>query len=334
MSETETNWENGVHDGPGTGEVLPPALDCWYLTGPTAAGKTTVSLELARRLDAEIVSLDSMAVYRGMDIGTAKPSPDQLQAVRHHLISMLDPTDEFSVSNYVEAAHAKISELRQAGKEVLFVGGTPMYLKAMLRGLYSGPPADWAFRREVEEEARQVGIAALHARLAQVDPLAAAKLHQNDVRRIIRALEVYKITGEPLSHHQMQFDEGVSADRCKVFVLGWSRGALHARIDARVDWMFTTGLVGEVRQLLVRFGKLGRTAAQAVGYREVLAHLRGEISLPETQRRVKVRTHQFARRQETWFRSLSECRRIEMVGVGNPAEVAERLLELGQATGV
>jgi tRNA dimethylallyltransferase len=334
MSETETNWEYGDHDGPGAGEVLPPALDCWYLTGPTAAGKTTVSLELARRLDAEIISLDSMAVYRSMDIGTAKPSPEQLQTVRHHLISMLDPTDEFSVSNYVEAAHAKISELRRAGKEVLFVGGTPMYLKAMLRGLYSGPPADWAFRREVEEEARQVGIAALHARLAQVDPLAAAKLHQNDVRRIIRALEVYKITGEPLSHHQMQFDEGVSAERCKVFVLGWSRGALHARIDARVDWMFTAGLVEEVRELLVRFGELGRTAAQAVGYREVLAHLQGEISLPETQRRVKVRTHQFARRQETWFRSLSECRRIEMDGVGNPAEVAEKLLELGQATGV
>jgi tRNA dimethylallyltransferase len=144
---------------------------------------------------------------------------------------------------------------------------------------------------------------------------------------------VYKITGEPLSHQQMQFDEGVSADRCKVFVLGWSRGALHARIDARVDWMFSAGLIPEVHDLLERFGAMGRTASQAVGYREALAYLRSEISLPETERRVKVRTHQFARRQETWFRSLSECRRITMDGAENPVEVAGRLFELGQAVG-
>jgi tRNA dimethylallyltransferase len=290
-------------------------------------------LELARLLKAEVVSLDSMAVYRGMDIGTAKPSPEQLRAVPHHLINILNPDQEFSVSNYVEAAHRKIAEFRSCGREVLFVGGTPMYLKAMLRGIYQGPPADWEFRREVEDEARRVGIEALHARLSQVDPLSAAKLHQNDIRRIIRALEVYKITGEPLSHQQLQFDEGVPGDRCRVFVLGWSRETLHLRIDARVEGMFAAGLMEEVRGLLRQFGTLGRTASQAVGYREAIAHLRGEMSVQETHRRVKVRTHQFARRQETWFRSLSECRRIEQSASTSAAETAERLVALGRSSG-
>jgi len=305
-----------------------PALDCWYLTGPTAAGKTSVGLALARLIGAEIISLDSMAVYRGMDIGTAKPGADQQRAVPHHLIDILDPDQEFSVSNYVELAHRKIAELRGAGREVLFVGGTPMYLKAMLRGLYSGPPADWQFRREVEAEARRVGIEALHARLNLVDPLSAAKLHKNDIRRIIRALEVYKITGTPISHQQLQFEEGTPADRCRVFVLGWPRALLHRRIDARVEWMFEAGLIDEVRRLLEQFRSLGRTAAQAVGYREAIAHVRGEISFAEAVRRVRVRTHQFARRQETWFRSLSECRRIEQDERISPADVARQLAQL------
>lgn len=309
---------------------MPPALDCWYLTGPTAAGKTRVGLELARLLQAEIISLDSMAVYRGMDIGTAKPAADQQQVVPHHLIDILDPDQEFSVSNYVQAAHQKIAEIRRAGREVLFVGGTPMYLKAMLRGIYQGPPADWQFRRAVEEEARRVGIEALHERLALVDPLSAAKLHQHDIRRIIRALEVYKITGTPISHQQLQFDEGVPGDRCRVFVLGWPRAVLHRRIDARVEWMFAEGLVDEVRGLLDRFGVLGRTASQAVGYREVIAYLQGDLSREEAVRQVRVRTHQFARRQETWFRSLSECRRIDQDAEIEAAEIARRVLDLGQ----
>ena len=164
----------------GTPLVMPPALDCWYLTGPTAAGKTSVGLEMAQLLQAEIISLDSMAVYRGMTIGTAKPTAEQLQAVPHHLIDVLDPVEEFSVSSFVEAAHRLIGEIRARGREVLFVGGTPMYLKAMLRGIYQGPPADWEFRSQVEEEARRVGIEALHERLSQVDPLSAEKLHKND----------------------------------------------------------------------------------------------------------------------------------------------------------
>ncbi len=311
------------------GTSFPPALDCWYLTGPTAAGKTTVGIEMARLLGADVVSLDSMAVYRGMDIGTAKPTAKQREEVPHHLIDILDPTEEFSVSNFVGSAHALIRTIRETGREVLFVGGTPMYLKAMLRGLYTGPPADWAFRREVEEEARRIGIGALHDRLAQVDPVSAAQLHPNDVRRVIRALEVYKITGQPISHQQLQFEEGRRADQCRVFVMGWPRAALHHRIDQRVHWMFEAGLVDEVRGLPGRFGQLSRTASQAVGYREVIAHLQKGESLDATVRRVMARTHQFARRQETWFRSLSECRRIEQDPAIPPADVARRIVDLG-----
>lgn len=310
--------------------TMPRMLDCWYLTGPTAAGKTTVGIEMARLLNAEILSLDSMAVYRGMDIGTAKPTREQLEAVPHHLINILDPIEEFSVSNYVTMAHEQAKQIRAAGREVLFVGGTPMYLKAMLRGIYTGPAADWEFRAAVEQEARQVGIEALHERLSQVDPLSAEKLHKNDIRRIIRALEVYKITGEPISHQQLQFEEGTPAEQCRVFALGWPRPALHERIDARVRWMFDAGLVDEARALLEQFGALGRTAAQAVGYREAIAHLAGRLTLGEAEARVRVRTHQFARRQETWYRSLSECRRIDVEGRVEPAELAAQLVELGR----
>ncbi len=308
-----------------------PALDCWFLTGPTAAGKTGVGLELAELVGAEIISLDSMAIYRGMNIGTAKPTAEQRSRVPHHLLDLLDPTDEFSLSQYVEAAHAKIAEIRGRGREPLFVGGTPLYLKAMLRGIFQGPPADWEFRREVEAEIERVGLEPLRERLAQVDPLSAAKLHPHDKRRIIRALEVYRLTGQPISHRQTQFDEDHPAESCKVFVLDWPRSQLHQRINVRVDRMFANGFVDEVRGLLQVFGQLSRTASQAVGYREVIAHLRGERDLPETIEQVKVRTRQFARRQETWFRSLGECRRVPQQEGVAPAEIARQILNLQSA---
>lgn len=310
-------------------EPVAPALDCWYLSGPTASGKTSIGLELAKRLNAEIISLDSMAVYIGMDIGTAKPSAAERAAVSHHLVDVIPPTTDFSLANYVDAAHEKIREIRGRQREVLFVGGTPLYLKSLLRGVQQGPPPDWEFRRDVEREADEVGIAALYERLSMVDPLAAAKLHPNDRRRIIRALEVYKLAGRPISHLQTQFDEGRPAEKCRVFVLEWSRADLHRRIEARVEQMFANGLVDEVRGLLATHGQLGRTASQAVGYRESIAHLRGERSLPETVELVKARTRQFARRQETWFRSLSECRRLKQQE-GRAAEaVAKEIFDCG-----
>ena len=308
----------------------PIPATCWFLTGPTAAGKTTVGAELARRLHAEIISLDSMAVYRGMDIGTAKPTLDERRAVPHHLIDLVDPREEFSLAQYLAAAEECTGEIRARGREVLFVGGTPLYLKGLLRGIFEGPPADWALRKRLEEEARRHPPGFLHQELARVDPDAAKRLHPNDTRRLVRALEVYQKTGQPISRVQRQFAVGRPAEACRVFVLDWPREELYRRINHRVDAMFAGGLVEEVRKLLAADRPLGKTASQALGYREVIEHLRGDSDLPETIELVKTHTRQFAKRQGTWFRSLSECRYVPIGGSAAPAEVAERIVEAGR----
>lgn len=306
-------------------DTFEPRRDCWYLTGPTASSKTEVGVALARRLNAEIISLDSMSVYREMNIGTAKPSSDERDAVPHHLLDIVAPDEEYSLSQYMRDAHRAVDNIRARGKEVLFVGGTSLYLKSLLRGVYPGPPADWDFREQIEAEVAEVGTAALHQRLEQVDPLAAAKLHPNDKRRIIRALEVYKQTGQPLSHEQVHFED-IPNEQCKAFALAWPRGQLHRRIEARVDRMFANGLVAEVEAVLTKYGDLGRTASQAVGYREVIAYLRESRDLTATVEQVKARTRQFARRQETWFRSLAECERVELGTGESPDAIAQRIV--------
>ncbi len=313
----------------------PATADCWFLTGPTASGKTKAGLALAERLGAEIISLDSMTVYRGMDIGAAKPTAADRAAVPHHMLDIVEPTEEFSVSQFLEQALTVVEQIRQRGREPLFVGGTPLYLKTLLRGIDTGPPADWEFRRQVEQEAEAVGLDALHQRLAQVDPLAAAKLHPHDKRRVIRALEVHRATGRPISHMQVHFDEGRPAEECRVFVLHWPRFELHRRIEMRVEQMFEGGLLEEVEQLLIKHGAFGRTAAQAVGYREVIQYLQSDASpapgFDAMREKIKARTRQFARRQETWFRRLSECRFVEMDESLTPHDVARKILALQQS---
>lgn len=313
---------------------MPPSLniarDCWFLTGPTAAGKSAVGVALARRIDAEIVSLDSMALYRGMDIGTAKPAPAERRGVPHHLIDVLEPHEEYSLAQYVEAAGRCAAEIAGRRRHVLFVGGTPLYLKGLLRGVFHGPPADPEFRRRLAEAARQNGGQWLQQQVARVDPAAAARLHANDARRLIRVLEVYQKTGRPISELQRQFAVGRPAADCRVFVLDWPKAQLHARIGRRVDEMFAAGLVDEVRRLLAAPQPLGKTARQAVGYREVIEHLEGRCNLKETIELVARHTRQLAKRQGTWFRSLSECRFIPVGDPFDAVEVAERIVKGGR----
>jgi tRNA dimethylallyltransferase len=284
--------------------------DCWFLTGPTASGKTAVAIELAKLLDAEIVSMDSMSIYRGMDIGTAKPTLEQRREIPHHLIDIRQPNELFSIADYIHLAERCVGDILARGRTPLFVGGTPLYLKAMLRGLFDGPAADPVFRAEILSELDRVGCASLHQRLRQVDPLSASRLHSHDVRRIIRALEVYRATGQPISHLQLQFDEPRPPHLCRVFALDWPRHVLHERINARVDGMFRAGFVMEVERLRDACGGLSKTARQAVGYREVLDLLGGMRNLSDTIMLTKTRTRQFAKRQETWFRSLPEVQRV------------------------
>ena len=309
--------------------MLPPSADSWYLSGTTASGKTALSLALARRLGAEIVSMDSMALYRGMDIGTAKPSLAERGEIPHHLIDVLQPHEEYSLATYVAEAQRVCAEIQQRGRQALFVGGTPLYLKALLRGIFTGPPADWELRRQLGEIATRDEGRELHARLAAVDAESAARLHPRDTRRIIRALEVYEKTGQPISRLQQQFDRARPAEQARVFVLHWPRAEQNLRIDHRVDAMFAGGFVDEVRALQRLEQPLSRTATQAVGYREVIEHLQGSRSLSETIDLVKLRTRQFAKRQMTWFRSLSECRMIEGHEAADRITLSRRLVETG-----
>ncbi len=305
----------------------PQTVDGWFLTGPTASGKTAVGLELATLIDAEIISLDSMALYRGMDVGTAKPTARERARVPHHLIDIIDPSEEYSVAQYVDAARQVVREITSRGRTPLFVGGTPLYLKALLRGIFKGPPADWPLRQRLHELAEQEGDQALHARLAQIDPASAARLHAADHRRVIRAIEVFEKTGRSMSQWQQQFDRARPAEACRVFALILPRDELVRRIDLRVDAMFASGWVDEVRRLMAGHTPPGRTAGQAVGYREIFAHLRGERGLDETIELVKLRTRQFAKRQMTWLRSLSECRFLFVSGEFEPADVAREIAE-------
>ncbi|WDI41106.1 tRNA (adenosine(37)-N6)-dimethylallyltransferase MiaA [Bremerella sp. P1] len=307
-------------------------LDCWFLSGATASGKTRVGLCLADKINAEIIALDSMSLYRAMDIGTAKPTPDEQAVIPHHLIDVLDPNENSSILQYLEMAEATVKEIRSRGKEVLFVGGTPLYLKALLRGMSEGPAPDPELRKALEEEAAKVGNAALHARLKMVDPLAAARIHENDTRRMIRALEVHQATGKPMSHYQFEFEDHARPEDCKAFWLSWERSVLHQRINERVDAMFDAGLIEEVQHLLDTYSPLSTTAMQAVGYQEVIDYLAGNQELESAKDRVKARTRQFAKRQCTWFRSLPECREVPLTGEFDAAAVAQQIYEMGTAS--
>jgi tRNA dimethylallyltransferase len=247
--------------------------------------------------------------------------------VAHHLLDIRDCTEEFSVAQYLEAAHVCVAEILERGRVPLFVGGTPMYLKVLLRGMFVGPPADWEFRAQVQEQIDLHGNALIHQQLERVDPLSAHKLHPNDIRRVIRALEVYHLTGVPISHQQQQFEDQGASDRRNVFVLSWSRALLHQRIEQRVEQMFDNGFVAEVEALVAKHGSLGRTAAQAVGYQEVLALLHEECSLDEAIEQVKIRTRRFARRQETWFRGFDECIWIPQVMPVEIGDTVDQILE-------
>jgi tRNA dimethylallyltransferase len=297
-----------------------------YLTGPTAVGKTAVGVALARRLGAEVIAMDSMTIYRGMDIGTAKPTLAERGGVPHHLIDVVEPWESASVAEYRDWARAVVEAVEGRGKRALFVGGTALYLKTLLRGLFDGPGTDPELRGRLDQEADAHGEAALHARLTALDPVAAARLHPHDRRRIIRALEVIELTGQPLSALQVEHNWPAPTG-VQVYALELPRAILYDRINRRVPAFFDSGLVEEVRGLQAGARPMSLAAAQGIGYREVIAMLAGQANLAETIDSIQTRSRQFAKRQATWFRGLEEVQPFPVAPEEDPEAVAERLAQ-------
>jgi tRNA dimethylallyltransferase len=281
--------------------------------GPTGAGKSAAAIALAERVPAEIVSVDSALVYRGLDIGTAKPDAASRARVPHHLIDILDPAQPYSAGQFVRDAADAIEAIRARGRIPVLTGGTMLYFHALLHGLAELPEADPQLRRELDERAAREGSTALHAELARVDPQSAARIHPNDPQRIQRALEVFHLTGQPISGLQSNQRAPLAAQRCVSIVLcPAGRAVLHRHIEARFHGMMAAGFLDEVRALRARGDLDAQTPAmRAVGYRQLWAHLDGAYDLEEGIHRGIVATRRLAKRQLTWLRAFDGARWIE-----------------------
>lgn len=273
------------------------------LTGPTAVGKTSLSLSLAKELDGEIVSADSMQVYRYMDIGTAKIREEERQGIPHHLIDVLDPWEEFNVVRFQKMAREALEEIWERGHIPIVTGGTGFYIQALLYDIhFTENNEDSSLRKDLENYARENGAEALHSRLAEVDEKAASQIHFNNVKRVIRALEFYYQTGKKISEHNEEERKRTSPYDFKYFVLNDEREHLYARINQRVDLMMEEGLVEEVQKLKEMGCDSTMVSMQGLGYKEILSYLEGECTLDEAVYKIKRDTRHFAKRQITWFK--------------------------------
>jgi tRNA dimethylallyltransferase len=293
-----------------------------FLAGPTASGKSEVALLLAEILAGEIISMDSMQVYRGLDIGTAKPSTAERKRVPHHLIDVMAPSESFDAAKFLTLAKQALTAIQSRNRRPVCCGGTGLYFKVLLEGLGEAPPPDASLREEIEA----APISDLLTELAQGDPATFAKIDRQNRRRVIRAVEVIRLTGRPFSRQRSSWnDSSLNSVSRDLFGLSRHPEDLRQRIEERVDTMFARGLIAETRRLLELGLEQNRTAMQAIGYRQVVEHLRGERSLPETIELVKSRTRQFAKRQMTWFRHQLAIQWIN-VGPDEPSRaVADRI---------
>ena len=286
------------------------------IIGCTACGKGSVGRELARRIGGEIISIDSMKVYRRMDVGTAKPSVEIRREIPHHGIDVVEPSEVFSAARFVESARQAMAAIQSRNKRAVLVGGTVLYLRALTEGLFAGPGADPTIRARLHGIARETGSASLHERLGRVDSKAAGRIHPNDLRRIVRALEVFELTGQPISTLQSQWDQDQPQQEFVMIGLRRPLEEQSRRINERVRRMIRAGLVDEVKALLAEPEPLSGTARQAVGYAEIIEHLEGRLTLADAVEMIKINTRQFAKAQRTWFKRL---RSIEWVDLSEEA---------------
>jgi tRNA dimethylallyltransferase len=295
------------------------ASPCIFIAGPTAVGKSEIALALAEKIGGEIISVDSMQVYRGLDIGTAKPDAAAQRKIRHHLTDVCDLTEPFDAAKFVQLAGQAVVEIQSRKKTPIFCGGTGLYFKAFLDGLGDAPPANLKLRAGLEGRP----LEELLQELREHDPAAYAMIDKKNPRRVIRALEVIRTTGKSFSSQRANW-AARAAGQGTLYLFTRSAGDLRRRIEVRVDEMFRHGLVEETRELLKHGLAENKTAMQAIGYRQVVEHLRGEHALPETVELVKIRTRQFAKRQLTWFRRHGNCRWIEL----EPEQTAQEMLDI------
>lgn len=301
--------------------------DIVIITGPTAVGKTEIAVCVAERLGGEIVSADSMAIYKGMEVATAKPSPQQRQRVPHHLIDIVTPDQLFTVADYRRRAIEVIQDIRKRGKIPLVVGGTRLYIKALTSGFFPGPGSDPSLRQTLEKVAQEKGSPYLHQKLGEVDPEAANRLHPNDRKRIIRALEVYYLTGQPISKLQEASQQQEPLCQGPLIALVRDRSRIYERINQRVDQMIAEGLVEEVKKLLEQgLDPKYHPSLQGHGYKEIIGYLRGQYSFEEAVRILKRNTRHYAKRQLSWLRQEPEA---FFVDADRPKEeVVERILKI------
>ena len=306
----------------------PPAADntVIILCGPTAVGKTALSMALAKRVRAEIVCADSMVVYRGMDIGTAKPSPEEQATVPHHLVDVAEPSETFSAARFLSLATAAIDSIIGRGRRPLVAGGTGLYVRALTRGLLDAPSGDPGILHALEAESRVSGPETLHRRLADVDPESARRIHFTDAKRIIRALAVWMDHGVSISRLQAMQPKPPPYDFIGI-CLTRDRAELCARINRRVDEMIAAGLVDETRRVIA--GGASRAAMQALGYKEIGEYLAGRATLDEAAEMIRSRTRRFAKRQMTWFRRETAMRFVDVTGMERAADMLAAVLESG-----
>lgn len=277
------------------------------LTGPTAVGKTALSIELAKEINGAIISADSMQIYKHMDIGSAKIMPQEMQGISHYMIDELEPEEEFHVVRFVELAKKYLEEIYAAGKIPIIAGGTGFYIQALLYDIdFTDQECDETYRRELETIAKEQGAERLHEMLSEVDPASAKAIHANNIKRVIRALEFYHLTGERISEHNERERQKTSPYNFAYFVLTDDRANLYQRIDKRVDVMVEQGLVEEVKKLKEMGCHRGMVSMQGLGYKEILAYLDGELTLEEAIYIIKRETRHFAKRQLTWFKRERE----------------------------
>ena len=298
------------------------------ILGVTASGKSRLAFDLAEHLGAEIISIDSMKVYRRMDIGTAKPPKEARQRIKYHLIDVVEPSNSFSVGAFMDAASDAMEQINSLNKKIVAVGGTALYIKSLLYGLFDGAGTDEKIRAELRARAEVEGLAGLHGELTKIDPAAAERINPNDAKRIVRALEVYQLTGKPISSFQKQWEQHQMKHDWTIIGLRREKNDASSRINRRVNKMVDAGLVDEVKSLMDEEKSLSKQARCAIGYAEIIEHLNGQTSLEDAIESIKINSRRLAKGQRTWFKTFQNVHWLDIANDETPEQTLDRTKRL------